>query len=131
MQSKDIRKEQIALLQFERTLPEQAETLKAGGRVNRVAVAGGLVSVMGAAFGASYKLGSVEPIAQASNAVVAYAANIAEGDKLLVSVANAISDGHAVVEQLAVDGGLRLLQAGGGTHKDFTAAMVVKSILGL
>ncbi len=131
MKSKDIRKEQIALLKFERVLPEQAKKLANGGRVSRLSVAGGLASVVGASFVASYKLGSVEPIAHAANGVVAYAGNVMQGDKLLVSVANAISDGHAAVEQLAVGGGLRLLEAGGGTHKDVSAAMVVKSILGL
>ena len=129
MNSKDIRKEQIALLRFESILPEQAKKLVAGGKVNRLSIAGGLASVVGASFVASYKLGSVEPIAHAADAVVTYAANVAQGDKLLVSVANTISDGHAAIEQIAVEGGLRLLQAGGGTGKP-DAAVVVKSILG-
>lgn len=130
MNSKDIRKEQIALLRFERVLPEQAKQLVAGGKVNRVSIACGLASVVGASFVASYKLGSVEPIAHAANAVVTYAANVAQGDKLLMSMANIISDGHAAVERVAVEGGLRLLEAGGGTGKP-DAASVVKSILGV
>lgn len=130
MKRNDIRKEQIALLQFEKTLPQQAETLKDGGRVNRFSLAGGLASVVGLSFVAAYKLGSVEPIAHASNAVVAYAANITQSDKLLVSVAEAITSGHAAVEQMAVESGLRLLQAGGGTGKN-ASETVVRSILNL
>ena len=131
MQSKDIRKQQTALLQFERILPMQAETLKAGGRVNRLSVAGGLASVVGASLVASYKLGSLEPIAYASKGVVTYVANVAQDDKLLVSMAEAATKAHAAIEQMAVEGGLRLLQAGGGTHKEAPPSVVVKSILGL
>lgn len=131
MKRKDIRKEQIALLHFEKTLPLQAEALKEGGRVNRLSLAGGLASVMGVSMVAAYKLGSLEPIAHASNAVVAYAANITQSDKLLVGVAEAISSGHAAVEQMAVESGLRLFEVGGGTGGKAAANVVVKSILGL
>lgn len=132
MKRKDIRKEQIALLKFEKTLPQQAETLKAGDGVNRLSLAGGLAGVVGVSIVAAYKLGSVEPIAQASNAVVAYAANVTQGEQLLISVAEAISKGHAVIEEMAVESGLRLLEVGGGTGgKEAVSEVVMRSILGL
>lgn len=102
--SKDIRKEQLALLRIEKKIAALAAAVAAAG---------------GAAAAADGKL-------RAEDATAA----MAQAQDLLVQLAEVTSVMHASMAERAIELGARMLQATGGGTPKVEAAMVVKSIFG-
>lgn len=101
----DIRKEQLVLLRFEKQIAGLAATLAAAGA--------------SAAQAADEKL--AEPVASAA---------LLDLQTALMQLAQATADAHAVLNAKALEAGVVLLQASGGTPKKDPPS-VVASILGL
>ena len=132
MRTKDLRKEQIALLRFEKELTQKAKDLAAGRKITPAAFAAGLASLTWAGNAAAEKLGSDAPAQVAVDAknILAQSGDIS--GEVLVSLAEVVSKGHAVVEKMAVDASFLILQASGGPKKDPPQVVeLFKSILGL
>jgi hypothetical protein len=130
MMTKDLRREQILVLRFEKTLADQAKRKMAGKKISRSAIAVSLAGLFTAGTASAAKLGSDAPI-QVYNAVQEALPKTGEiSGEILVSLAEIIGKGHALVESLAIDASFKLLEVSGGTDKDPPVEMV-KSILGL
>ena len=100
----DVRKEQLVLLRFEKQIAGLAATLAAGALVAK----------------------SVDGKLQASDASAA----VVNVQSALMHLAQVTADAHAVLNAKALEVGVNLLQASGGTPKE-DPPRVVASILGL
>lgn len=126
---RDIRKEQVSLLKFERLLKRQAKRIAEGRNADRAAIAAGLTGLFAVSASASVKAGEAMPaelVSQASDLVAT--SETVTGD-VLVKVAEFIGSAHAIAEALALNAGLVLLQADGSPKEP--PALAVKAILGL
>ena len=102
--SKDLRKEQLVLLRFEKQLAALAGVVAAGSATAASAAA---------KLDADAPAGAYDQIRQA-----------------LIQLAEVTTEVHAAMNARAIDAGLRILEASGGTPKD-PPAQVVRSILGI
>lgn len=103
--AKDVRKEQIVLLRFEKELARLAAFVAAGS-----ATAASAATVID------------------SEATSSAYSKIQDA---LVHLADVTSAVHSAMEAQAIEAGVRLLQAGGAPKGDPPAAEVVRSILGI
>lgn len=127
MTKKDLRKEQITLLRFERALKTAARDLAAGKGFDAVKIAGLAAGVSAAGLAAADKL--AQP-ALADFAAMTDAAATQTGENMLVALARVMTEGHAAFEAAAVTLGFGLL-ADGGRPKEEPPLQVVLSLLGL
>lgn len=128
---KDLRKQQVGLLRFERLIVREAEGIRDGEGLSRLALAGGLGSVALASLTAAVKLGSFEPLAHTGRAALTFVANAGDGKAMLSAMAEVASAGHSAVERLAAEGGWVYFQVGGGTDKPERVTRIVQSTLGM
>lgn len=134
MSTQDLRKEQIALLRFEKELTEKAKDLAAGRKITPAAFAAGLASLTWAGNAAAEKLGSDAPaqVAVSAKNIINDCGNVTA--ETLVSLAEVVQKGHEVVEKMAVDASFNILQVGGGTgegDKGKPVEMVLSAIIGM
>ena len=101
---KDIRKEQLVLLRFEKQLAALAASCAAGA---------------GAAQAADLKLASPEA-----------SAALGQVQNAILHLAEVTGAAHAALNSSALEAGVRILKATGGTPKE-SAAQVVTSIFGI
>ena len=127
MSKKDLRREQIALLKFEKSLIAAAKEKSEGKALDKAPVLAGLAAVTAAAASVADKLGDATPL-QYANAVERAALSANDGDVWLANLAEAVTTGHNVIETLAQKGAFIIFQAGGGTPKE-PPAEVVASLL--
>ncbi len=127
MESKDLRREQLALLRFEKTLIGAAQEKAAGKLLNKAGVLASLTAVTAAAASVAEKLGDATPLQYAAEMErAAFAAN--DANAWLTDLAGIVSRGHSAIEALAQKGAFEILQAGGGTPKQ-PPSEVVASLL--
>jgi xanthine dehydrogenase molybdopterin-binding subunit B len=103
--SKDVRKEQLVLLKFEKKIASLAAFVAAGSAT---------------AASASEKMGG-------DASAVAYD----QIRQALVNLAEVTSNAHVVLEQTVAQAGLKSLDASGGVPKDPPTVEMVRSLLGL
>lgn len=116
MKSKDLRKEQIALLRFEKSLADAARATAAGKALDKAPVLAGLAAVAATATTLADKLGVAAPLQFAAEAERA-AASEASAGTWLMNLAEVAGKAHNAIEALALQGSFIILQAGGGTPK--------------
>jgi hypothetical protein len=127
MSKKDLRREQIALLKFEKSLIAAAKDKAEGKALDKAPVLAGLAAVTAAAASVADKLGDATPM-QYANAVERAALSANDGNVWLANLAEAVSTGHNVIEMLAQKGAFIIFQASGGTPKE-PPSEVVASLL--
>lgn len=127
MKPKDLRKEQITLLRFERALKKAAKDKAEGRGFDAAKLAAMAAGVSAAGLAAADKLS--QP-ALAKFAAMTDAAAQQSGETMLVALARVMTEGHAAYEAAAVRLGFGLL-ADGGRPKDEPPLQVVLSLLGL
>ncbi len=127
MTNKDLRREQLALLRFEKSMKKAATDKAAGKPLDKAPLIAGVAAVTAAAASVADKMGDAS-LMQYADAVesAAYAAN--DGNAWLMNLAEAVSKGHNAIEMLAQQGAFIILQAGGGTPKP-PQAEVIASVL--
>ena len=123
---KDLRTEQVKLLRFEKAIEAASQNLIAGKPLDKAPVLASLSALAASAAAVSAKLGSDAPLRLVAEAQAAAAAPV-EDTSWLLSLAEAASTGHALLEGLAQEGAFQILQAGGGTPK--TSMEAVTSLL--
>ncbi len=128
MKDKDLRREQLTLLKFEKTLIAAAREKAEGKPLNKAGVIAGLTAVTAAAASVAGKMGDETPLQFAAEMErAAFATN--DATLWLINLAEIVSKGHSVIEALAQKGAFVILQAGGGTPKGQPPAEVVASLL--
>ncbi|WP_425410690.1 hypothetical protein [Hyphococcus sp.] len=116
MARKDLRKEQIELLRFEKKIIEAAKEKAAGKPINKAPLLAGVAALTTAGASAAEKLNSDAPMQMAADIQAAAGAQAA-GDAWLVQLAHVVTNSHNVIQNLAEQGAFLFFQAGGGTPK--------------
>lgn len=124
---KDLRKEQITLLRFERALKAAARDQASGKGFDAAKLGGLAAGVAAAGHIAAEKLAQPQ---LAAFAEMTDAAATQTGENMLVALARIMTEGHAAFEAAAVSFGFGLL-ADGGRPKEEPPLQVVLSLLGL
>ncbi|MEZ5893827.1 MAG: hypothetical protein R3C58_11890 [Parvularculaceae bacterium] len=117
MKSKDLRKEQIALLRFEKALANAAQEKAAGKPLNKGPVLAGLAATLATATALAEKLGTDAPLRYAAELKSA-ATMQASAESWLMNLAEVAGKAHNAIETLALQGSFVILQATGGTPKE-------------
>lgn len=128
MSNKDLRKEQLALLRFEKSLIAAAKDKASGKALDKAPVLAGLAAVSVAAASVADKLGDATPMQFAAEMERASLA-ASDANAWLTELAVIVSKGHSVIEALAQQGAFVIFQASGGTPKGEPPSEVVASLL--
>lgn len=128
MAKKDLRKEQVGLLRFEKSLINQAKQKKMGRTIDKraIAAAGAVALASGAA--AAEKLGDPALTKHVDAIAQALAAPGATDQSWLVALAETVSVSHAAFQGAAEAGGFLLLTVGGGRPKIWPNGAVLSAL---
>lgn len=127
MKSKDLRKEQIALLRFEKALANAAREKGAGKPLDKAPVLAGLAATLATVPALAEKLGSEVPL-QVAEELRNAAAMQASGETWLMNLAEVAGKAHNAIEALALKGAFVILQAN-GTPKEEPPEVVASLLM--